>query len=254
MAPTAAQRFSATAAAYAATMAPSLRPIAREVVRRARLERDERVLDLGTGTGIAAAAAIGEGRRVTGIDAAPGMLEIARREVPGATFHEMDFGALDLEDATHDVAIAVHSLLFATDQAAVLREWLRVTRRGGRLSLSVPGPTDLTPTAIYAEIYRRYGIDTSGRYPTAGALAANVADAGWENVETAVDGSTAIILADVDAFRTWREMGSRGAQTAELTPMEHGALTEEMLAGTPRDVGGRLRIPFGTIYLTAVKE
>ena len=42
-----------------------------------------------------------------------------------------------------------------TDAGAVLAEWLRVTRPDGRLSLSVPGPRELTPTAIYGEIYER---------------------------------------------------------------------------------------------------
>lgn len=87
-----AQRFSETAAGYAATMAPSLRPIAETVVRRARLRPGERVVDIGTGTGSAAAAARGQGRAVIGVDAAPGMLEIARREVAGVRFEEMDFG------------------------------------------------------------------------------------------------------------------------------------------------------------------
>ena len=251
---TPAQRFSATAAAYAETMAPSLRPVAAEVVRRVALGPNERVLDVGTGTGIAAAAALGDGRRVTGIDAAAGMLEIARADVPGATFREMDFGAIDFEDGGFDVAIAVHCLLFATDQVAVLREWLRVTRSGGRLSLSVPGPDDVTPSAIYAEIYERNGIDTTGRYPAPDALAALAVDAGWQHVRTHADDSTAIILPDADAFRTWREIGARGAATADFTPEQHASLTDEMLAVTPHDVEGRLRIPFGTIYLSAVKR
>jgi len=41
--------FSASADAYAATMAPALRPVAREVIRRAALQPDESVLDIGTG-------------------------------------------------------------------------------------------------------------------------------------------------------------------------------------------------------------
>lgn len=248
---TPAQRFSETAAGYAATMAPSLRPIAETVVRRARLAPGERVLDIGTGTGSAAAAALGEGREVTGVDAAPGMLEIARREVPGARFEEMDFAALRFEDASTDVVLAAHSLLFATHQAAVLAEWLRVTRPGGRLSLSVPGPRELTPTAIYGEIYDRHGIDTAGRYPTEGALAALASDAGWGHVETAGDPAAAIVLPDEAAFRLWREIGARGAITADYTPEQHRALTGEMLAVTPRTADGGFRIPFGALYLTA---
>jgi SAM-dependent methyltransferase len=251
MSTTPAHRFSETAAGYAATMAPSLRPIAETVVRRARLQPGERVLDAGSGTGSAAAAAVGRGREVIGVDAAPGMLEIARVEVPGVRFEEMDFAALRFEDGSVDVVLAAHSLLFATDQAAVLVEWLRVTRTGGRLSVSVPGPRERTPTAIYGEIYERWGIGISADYPTPASMAALARSAGWTDVEADDDPSTAIQLPDEDAFRLWREIGSRGARSAELTPEQHRALTDEMLAVTPRTADGAFRIPFGAIYLTA---
>lgn len=248
---TGARHFDSIASGYARTMAPSLGPVAAEVVRRSRLRPGEFVLDIGTGTGNAAALARGEGRQVCGIDAAPAMLEIARAEIPDVTFEEMDFTALRFHDAIFDVVLAVHALLFADDQRAALAEWRRVTRPGGRLSLSVPGPTDVTPTAIYAEIYARHGIDTSGRYPTPTSLAELAHGAGWNAVEVAADPTTAIVLPDDDAFRVWRGIGSRGAATAHYTAEQHRALTDEMLAVTPRDADGSLRIPFGAIYLTA---
>jgi SAM-dependent methyltransferase len=232
-------------------MAPSLRPVAAEVVRRAALHPNERVLDLGTGTGQAAATARGDGRTVVGIDAAPGMLEIARAEVPEVEFSEMDFGELAYPDASFDVLIAVHALLFATDQAAVLREWLRVARPGGRLSLSVPGPVEETPTAIYGAIYDRHGIETAGRYPTRESLTALAEGAGWADVHTDADATAAILLSDQHQFRLWREIGSRGSATADFTPEQHRALTDEMLAVTPRTAAGGYRIPFGALYLTA---
>src|SRR5918996_6543245 len=90
--------FQANAPGYAETMAPSLRTVATEVVRRVELQPGERVLDVGSGTGIAAAAALGEGRTVMGVDGAAAMLDIARREVPEATFEVMDFSQLGLDD------------------------------------------------------------------------------------------------------------------------------------------------------------
>lgn len=244
-------RFDETAEGYAATMAPSLRGIAAEVVRRARLAPGERVLDVGTGTGIAAAAARGEGRTVVAVDLAPSMVELARSQVPGVRFEQMDFESLAFDDASFDVVLASHALLFARDRTAALREWLRVTRPDGRLSLSVPGPTDVTPTSIYREVYDRHGIDTSDRYPTQASLAQLAEAAGWTGVETDADPTTAIILPDEAAFRAWRGIGSRGAATAHYTPEEHEGLTLEMLRATPRTAGGEYRIPFGALYLTA---
>lgn len=249
-----APRFDERAEDYAAVMAPSLEPIAREVVRRAALRPRERVLDVGTGTGIAAAAARGEDRTIRGVDAAPGMLAVATRSVAGVEFEEMDFEALRYGDDSFDVVLASHALLFARDREAALREWLRVTRPGGRLSLSVPGPTSLTPTSTYAEVYTRHGIDTSDRYPTEASLSDLATAAGWMDVRTDADPTTAIVLADEAAFRAWRRIGSRGAATARYTPAEHDALTDEMLAVTPVAPDGSYRIPFGALYLLARKR
>ncbi len=248
---TPAERFSDTADAYAMTMAPSLRPMAAEVVRRAGLASGDRVLDAGTGTGTAAGLARGDGRRVVGVDAAPGMLAIARREVDAVEFIESDFGALPFDAGAFDVVLAVHALLFAEDQAATLAEWLRVTRPGGRLSLSVPGPVEETPTALYRDIYEAHGIDTVGRYPTAASLANTVGGAGWVEVAVRADPITQIVLRTEDDFRAWRSIGSRGAATAHYTPEQNAALTQEMLAVTPRTDDGELRIPFGTLYVAA---
>ncbi|HSK92490.1 MAG TPA: methyltransferase domain-containing protein [Candidatus Angelobacter sp.] len=247
--PTPAEHFSATAEGYAATMAPSLRPMAAEVVRRAFLAAGERVVDIGTGTGTAAALARGEGRTVVGVDAAPGMLEIARAEVPDVRFVEADFGALPFDDGAFDAVLSVHALLFADDQVAVLREWRRVTRQSGRLSLSVPGPDDATPSALYAAVYERHGLASRSGYPTTGSLAAIAEEAGWSEVRVEADPSTAIVLPDEAAFRTWYRIGPRGPATAGFTPEQHRALADEMDAVTPRTAEGGYRIPFGALYL-----
>lgn len=237
--------------AYLRTMVPSLRPVAAEVVRRAALAPGERVLDVGTGTGIGAQAAVGDKRKVIGIDASPGMLEAARTTVPGASFHQMDFHELEFTDASFDCVLAVHALLFANDRVAALREWRRVTAAGGRLSLSVPGPDEVTPSALYGEIYQRFGIHTGGRYPTTESLATLATDAGWLDLQVETDRSHEIRLPEEDAFRAWRSIGSRGAATAGWSKEQHAVLTAEMLAVTPRGSDGSLRIPFGVLYLTA---
>jgi SAM-dependent methyltransferase len=244
-----AEAFSDSARAYQSTMAIALEPVAAEVVRRAGLRPGERVLDVGTGTGTAARMALGEERTVTGLDAAAGMLAIARDEVSGAEFIEADFTAIPLEDGSVDVVLAVHALLFASDRVGALREWLRVSAPGGRLSLSVPGPGAVTPTAIFSEIYDRHGVDWSRRdYPQLDELERWARDAGWEDVAVDADRTAVIPLADDAAFMTWLRVGR---SLAGWTPERLDELGREMMAIAPRGADGGYRIPFGAQYLTA---
>ncbi|HEY8180122.1 MAG TPA: methyltransferase domain-containing protein [Candidatus Limnocylindria bacterium] len=249
--PAASAIFDATAEGYAATMAPSLRPVAAEVVRRARLHAGEKVLDVGCGTGIAAAAAQAAGAAVIGLDGAPGMVAVARREVPGVDFRVGDFMALPFDDGAFNVVISSHALLFADDRVGALREWRRVCRRGGRLSLSVPGPDERTPGMLYGEVYRRHGVATTFDYPVAADLGGWAREAGWTGAAVAEDPTVAIYLPDAEAFSAWRRTGSRGAATAGWSEERHAVLTADMLAVTPRDPEGSYAIPFGAIYLIA---
>lgn len=250
--PPAAVTFDEGASGYEVTVARALLPVAAQVVRNAALLPRELVLDVGTGTGNTLLAAVGEGRSLVGLDAAPGMLAIARQRLPEAVLIHADFAAMPFPDGLFDVVVSSHALLFADDRVAVLREIRRVARGGGRLSLSVPGPLEATYTTIYAPIFARYGIATVGQYPTAAELAAWAEAAAWAEVDTSADPNIVIHLPDEAAFRIWRSLGSRGTATREWTPAQQEALTREMLAVTPRQPDGSIRLAFGALYLTAL--
>lgn len=232
-------------------MVPALRPVAHEVVRRAALRAGESVLDIGTGTGTAAALATGDGRRVIGLDAAPGMLAIALRDVPDVEFLEADFTDLPLDDGSIQVVLAVHALLFADDRVAALREWRRVAEPGGRISLSVPGPGDVVPATVLHGVYDEYGIVWGDDYPTQPEIADWAEAAGWSGVETGADPTIAITLASEDLFRAWLSVGSRRRATADWSPERRDRFARDLMAATPRGADGGFRFPFGALYLTA---
>ena len=94
-----------------------------------------RVLDVGCGSGELCALAAARGSEVAGIDAAEGMIEIARRRVPGADLRVGPMEELPWEDDRFDVATAVNALQFAADFVAALAEAARVVRPGGSVAV-----------------------------------------------------------------------------------------------------------------------
>jgi ubiquinone/menaquinone biosynthesis C-methylase UbiE len=122
------------------------RPLAEHLVTLARLRPVDRVLDIGTGTGVVAFTAAkqltAEGR-LLGVDLSEGMLAAARAKAADGhwpcpiEFRKMDAEALDLPDKSVDVVLSLFALLHFPDALKALREMRRVLRPGGRLALAV---------------------------------------------------------------------------------------------------------------------
>jgi SAM-dependent methyltransferase len=99
--------------------------------------RGRRVLEVASGTGHLAEAAIARGSIVVGIDVAANMVALARRRVPGAIFHEGNAEALPFEDAQFDFVFCCFGLLHFAQPAQALREMARVLRPGGSVRFTV---------------------------------------------------------------------------------------------------------------------
>ena len=95
-----------------------------------------KVLDAACGTGRHAEHLAAKGHDVTGIDASPEMLALARSKVPSATFAEGDFCRLDFEDGSFDLVVCSLALTHVRDLATPIAEFARVVRSGGRVVLS----------------------------------------------------------------------------------------------------------------------
>jgi len=123
--------WSARAEAWATHWARLADPARAALLAATDVGSRTRLLDVGCGSGELCALAAGRGATVAGIDAAEGMIAIARRRVPDADLRVGAIETLPWEDASFDVVTAVNALQFTDDFVASLREAARVTRPGG---------------------------------------------------------------------------------------------------------------------------
>jgi len=113
------------------------------LLRAGDVSAGHRVLDVATGTGLAAEAAlamVGSTGHVTATDISPQMAERARVRLngaPNATVRVEDGQALSLRDESFDSVICSLGLMFFPDPARGLAEFRRVLRPGGRAAASV---------------------------------------------------------------------------------------------------------------------
>jgi ubiquinone/menaquinone biosynthesis C-methylase UbiE len=180
---------------YERYMVPALfAPAAEHLLAVARLRPGERVLDVGTGTGIVARLAapnVGPAGSVVGFDASPAMLSVARAMAAeeGLTidWNEGQAEALPYPDERFDLVLSQFALMFFADRAGALAEIWRVLIPGGRVALSVFQGIDRHPfyQALDDAIERRLGMSAVGEIFALGdadALGASLTRAGFRDV------------------------------------------------------------------------
>jgi ubiquinone/menaquinone biosynthesis C-methylase UbiE len=96
-----------------------------------------RVLDVATGPGYIAAAAVRRGALAVGLDFSATMVEEARRLHPGIEFREGDAEALPFGEGEFDALIIGFGLLHFGKPERSVAEAFRVLNRGGRIAFSV---------------------------------------------------------------------------------------------------------------------
>ncbi len=169
--------------------AAQLLPAARVVLDRAAPTRAEHVLDVGCGTGNAALLVAARGIRVTGVDPAPRLVDVARSHAAvqrlDATFATGTAAALPLPDGAADVTLSVFGVIFAPDPAAAAAEMARVTAPAGRIALSawIPeGPVSRAARISGDAVRRALGMPSSVPFAwhDRGALAGLLRPHGFE--------------------------------------------------------------------------
>lgn len=105
----------------------------------------DRVIDIACGTGVVAriaAARVGRGGAVAGVDLNPGMLNVARSlktkdDAASVQWREASADRLPFPDGSFDIAYCQLGLQFFADRPAALREMRRVLPTEGRLAVMV---------------------------------------------------------------------------------------------------------------------
>jgi SAM-dependent methyltransferase len=109
------------------------------IVNAGRLRRGERVLDVGTGTGILIPYIMKHGpSEIHACDLAEKMLRRVKREFPQVMTHLCDVGNLQLPDASLDVVFINACFSNIVDKSKCLDNLHRLMRGKGRLVVSHP--------------------------------------------------------------------------------------------------------------------
>ena len=191
----------------------------------ANLAAGERVLDLGSGSGMdvfAAAVAVGPRGSVTGVDITPEQLAKAERlrRDDHVTFRHARIEETLFDDASFDLVISNGVVNLSADKPAVFAEAARVLRPGGRLALAdiVTQRPIATRTAAQPDLW-----------------AACIAGAGQRDRYLRDIAAAGLELRTVRTNPAYRFASDRAQRTSD----KYGAHTIELLAVKPTEEGSR---------------
>ena len=217
-----------------------LGPWASDIVEAAKIQGDEKVLDLACGTGLvtrAAATKLGPAGHITGLDLNEGMLEVAKAirnpGVGGLNWMRGSALEMDLPDASFDVVLCQQGLQFFPDQHKALTETHRVLRDGGRAWFSVWAEAGPYQLAVGAAIATHIGNTIAQRYmaardvPDADTLRAQFSDAGFSQVDVTRN-QMQIRLPEIEKFIIAQLRATPIAEAIEsLSAREQAALAQD---------------------------
>jgi SAM-dependent methyltransferase len=226
----------------------------------ARVTAGTRLLDAGCGAGLLALLASLRDAQVAALDAAPGLLAIARQRLPTADVREGDLEALPFGDASFDAVTAVNSIFYAGDTAAAMRELVRVVRSRGRVVVTAWGPPQRCEflAAVMPALGPLLPPPPPGVVPAhpgalsePGALAAVLEVAGLRPVE-AGEVACPFVFPNIEA--SWRGNSSAGVNRAAIAHSGEAAVRAVYESADRAHARGDGSIRYENVFLWAAGE
>jgi SAM-dependent methyltransferase len=138
---------------WAEIQEPQHRPLFEDMLNAAEVGPGTRFLDAGCGGGGASVLAAERGAKVSGLDAAEGLITFARERVSNGDFRVGDIESLPFEDEAFDAVFAANSVQYSEDRIAALRELGRVSTPEGRIVAGLFGsPEKVEFRAIFKAV------------------------------------------------------------------------------------------------------
>jgi ubiquinone/menaquinone biosynthesis C-methylase UbiE len=194
------------------------------------------LLDVGTGPGFVAAAAVRRGATVTGIDVADSMVELAQARVPAGRFRRGSAEDLPVPDRSFDAVVGNFVILHLGHPDQGVAEARRVLRPGGRCAFTTwESPALNRALGVFYEAVERAGVEAPADLPTGPpmfrygdheAFSALLSHAGFDAITIETCAGTLRVGADDWWEATLRSTPRTGPLIARQTPEVRGALRQ----------------------------
>ena len=225
------------------------RPVYEAVLERLSVGPETAYLDAGCGAGMAAQMAAARGAQVTGFDASPALLAVARERVPARDFQSGDLESLPFADGSFDVVTGFNSFQYAANPGKALAEARRVTRPNGAVAIVTWGPPEGMPAAALVAALRPLLPVPPPGAPGPFALSNESALRGFATAA----GLEPETMFDVECLWTYASLdeGLRGLGSSGVAARARFAAGDEALDRAHAEALGPFRQPDGSYRIAA---
>ncbi len=255
---------------YDTRLTPLFAPFCQQLLAFAPLKRGQTVLDIATGSGLAAflsASLVGPEGQVIGTDLSDTMIQLARERaaaegLSNVEFLQMDAERLEFPSESFDAVLCALGLMLFPAPDKALSEMHRVLRKGGVVALSVFGSGSKVALRAFMEPFIPYMPPPPQRGPSTfgfgrtEVLEEALKKAGFSGITTEEEPHVLTLDSVESVWETLLSLGRLGQMQSRL-PSEVQEELKQAVFQIARDKyadrQGGIQLPFAITYAVARK-